>query len=90
MTELAPVLQLAQAMIAARTTHPRVACYEQASGVVANGAWHRPLYVSVAGLVPGIVEKACRVDEEREDPPTHEGWLAGGVVRRVAGRGLTT
>ena len=47
------------------------------------------LYVSLAGLVPGIVEKACRVDEEREDPPTPEGWRAGGVIRRAAGRGLT-
>ena len=47
------------------------------------------LYVSVAGLVPGIIEKACRVDEEREDPPTPEGWRAGGVVRRAARGGLT-
>jgi hypothetical protein len=46
------------------------------------------LYVSLGGLVPGIVEKVCRVAEEREDPPSPEGWRAGGVVRRSVGGGL--
>lgn len=46
------------------------------------------LYVSPASLVPGIVEKACRVDEEKEDPPTPEGWRAGGTVRRTTGNVL--
>ena len=46
------------------------------------------LYVSLAGLIPGILEKACQVDEQREDPPTPEGWRAGGVVRRAAGKGV--
>ena len=46
------------------------------------------LYVSLGGIVPGIVEKACRVEEEREDPPSPEGWRAGGVVRRAASGGL--
>ena len=48
------------------------------------------LYFSVAGLVKGIMEKACRVDAERGDPPTPEGWRTGGVMRRTTGGGLTT
>ena len=47
------------------------------------------LYVCLNGLIPGIVEKACRVEEERENPPTPEGWRAGGVVRRASNGGLT-
>ena len=46
------------------------------------------LYVCLGALIPGIVEKACCVEEEREDPPTPEGWRAGGVARHAANGGL--
>ena len=68
--------------------------YIVATGRVAAGAAETvapeesDFYASLADVVPGIVQKACQVEEEREDPPTPEGWRAGGVVRRAAGGGL--
>ena len=47
------------------------------------------LYYSLAGFIPGLLEKACRVDGEHEDSATPDGWHTGGVVRRSAEGGLT-
>ena len=43
-------------------------------------------YVSLAMLLPGIVEKAYAVDEDRRVPPSPEQWKSGGLVRRKKGK----
>ena len=43
---------------------------------------------SLARLIPQIIKKACYAAEQSDEPATPEGWRAGGLVNRDAGRAL--